>query len=44
MKYKIGGQKSWLVFITERPEILGAKEVESTDVYHTLLRHLKENA
>jgi predicted AlkP superfamily pyrophosphatase or phosphodiesterase len=34
-------KKDWPVFITERPELLGAKEVESTDVYHTLLRHLK---
>jgi predicted AlkP superfamily pyrophosphatase or phosphodiesterase len=29
----------WPVFITSQPEILGAEEIESTDVYHTLLRH-----
>ena len=34
-------KKDWPVFITERPELLGAKEIESTDVYHALLRHLK---
>jgi predicted AlkP superfamily pyrophosphatase or phosphodiesterase len=33
-------KKDWPVFITERPELLGAKEMESTDVYHALLRHL----
>jgi predicted AlkP superfamily pyrophosphatase or phosphodiesterase len=32
-------KKDWPVFITEKPELLGAKEIESTDVYHTLLRH-----
>jgi len=32
-------KKDWPVFITERPELLGAKEIESTDVYHILLRH-----
>ena len=26
-------KKDWPVFITERPEFLGAKEIESTDVY-----------
>ncbi|MGA3283523.1 MAG: nucleotide pyrophosphatase/phosphodiesterase family protein [Verrucomicrobiota bacterium] len=34
-------KKDWPVFITERPELLGAKEIESTDVFHALLRHLK---
>ena len=34
-------KKDWPVFITERPELLGAQEIESTDVYHALLRHLK---
>jgi predicted AlkP superfamily pyrophosphatase or phosphodiesterase len=29
----------WPVFITEKKEFLGAKEMASTDVYHTLLRH-----
>jgi predicted AlkP superfamily pyrophosphatase or phosphodiesterase len=31
-------KKDWPVFITERPELLGAKEIESTDVYQILLR------
>ncbi len=30
----------WPVFITDRPELLGAKEIESTDVYHALLRQV----
>ena len=34
-------KKDWPVFITERPELLSAKEIESTDVYHALLRHFK---
>jgi hypothetical protein len=34
-------KKDWPVFITERAELLGAKKIESTDVYHALLRHLK---
>jgi len=32
-------KKDWPVFITEQKDLLGAKEVESTDVYHALLRH-----
>jgi len=32
--------KDWPVFITERPELLGAKQIESTDVYHALLRQV----
>jgi predicted AlkP superfamily pyrophosphatase or phosphodiesterase len=32
-------KKDWPVFITSQPEILGAKEIESMDVYHALLRH-----
>ena len=32
-------KKDWPVFITERPELSTAKEMESTDVYHALLRH-----
>lgn len=32
-------KKDWPVFITERKELLGAGEMESTDVYHALLRH-----
>ena len=34
-------KKDWPLFISERPELLGAKEIASTDVYHALLRHLK---
>ncbi len=33
-------KKDWPVFITERPELLGAKEIESTDVYHALMRQV----
>jgi predicted AlkP superfamily pyrophosphatase or phosphodiesterase len=33
-------KKDWPVFITERPELLGAKQIESTDVYHALLRQV----
>jgi predicted AlkP superfamily pyrophosphatase or phosphodiesterase len=33
-------KKDWPLFITDRPELLGAKEIESTDVYHALLRHV----
>jgi predicted AlkP superfamily pyrophosphatase or phosphodiesterase len=32
-------KKDWPVFITSQPEILGAKEIESTDVFQILLRH-----
>jgi predicted AlkP superfamily pyrophosphatase or phosphodiesterase len=32
-------KKDWPVFITSQPEILGAKEIESTEVYQILLRH-----
>ncbi|MGA2028930.1 MAG: nucleotide pyrophosphatase/phosphodiesterase family protein [Verrucomicrobiota bacterium] len=32
-------KKNWPVFITSQPEILGAKEIESTDVFQILLRH-----
>jgi len=32
-------KRDWPVFITERPELLGAKQIESTDVYHILRRH-----
>lgn len=31
--------KDWPVFITEKPALLNIKEMESTDVYHALLRH-----
>ncbi len=33
-------KKDWPVFITQRAELLGAKEIESTDVYHALLRQV----
>ena len=32
-------KRDWPVFITERPELLGAKQMESTDVFHVLRRH-----
>ena len=32
-------KKDWPVFITSQPEFLGAKEIESTDVFQILLRH-----
>jgi predicted AlkP superfamily pyrophosphatase or phosphodiesterase len=31
--------QDWPVFITERPELLGAKKTESTDVFQKLLNH-----
>jgi predicted AlkP superfamily pyrophosphatase or phosphodiesterase len=34
-------KKDWPVFITSQPELLGAKEIESTDVFQILLRHFK---
>jgi predicted AlkP superfamily pyrophosphatase or phosphodiesterase len=33
-------KKDWPVFITAQPEILGAKEIDSTEVYQILLRQL----
>jgi predicted AlkP superfamily pyrophosphatase or phosphodiesterase len=33
-------KKDWPVFITSQPEILGAKEMESTDVFQILLRQI----
>jgi predicted AlkP superfamily pyrophosphatase or phosphodiesterase len=33
-------KKDWPVFITSQPEILGAKEIESTDVFEILLRQI----
>jgi hypothetical protein len=32
-------KKDWPVFVTQQKELSGAKEMESTDVYHALLRH-----
>jgi predicted AlkP superfamily pyrophosphatase or phosphodiesterase len=32
-------KKDWPVFITSQPEILGATQIESTDVFQILLRH-----
>jgi len=34
-------KRDWPVFITERPELLGAKEIESTDVFQILGQHLE---
>jgi len=33
-------KKDWPVFITDRPELLGAKEIESTDVFQILQNHI----
>ncbi|MEI9962119.1 MAG: hypothetical protein WDM76_13605 [Limisphaerales bacterium] len=33
-------KKDWPVFITSQPEILSVKQIESTDVYHALLRQV----
>jgi predicted AlkP superfamily pyrophosphatase or phosphodiesterase len=33
-------KKDWPVFITSQPEILGAKEIESTEVFQILLRQI----
>jgi predicted AlkP superfamily pyrophosphatase or phosphodiesterase len=33
-------KKDWPVFITERTELLDVKQIESTDVYHALLRQI----
>ena len=33
-------KKDWPIFITGRPELLGTREIESTDVYHALLRQI----
>jgi predicted AlkP superfamily pyrophosphatase or phosphodiesterase len=32
-------KKDWPVLITSQPELSGAQTIDSTDVYHTLLRH-----
>ena len=32
-------KKDWPVLITSQPELSGAQTIESTDVYHTLVRH-----
>jgi predicted AlkP superfamily pyrophosphatase or phosphodiesterase len=34
--------QDWPVFITSQPEILGAKEIESTDIFQILLRYFLE--
>jgi len=36
---RLADKKGWPVIITERPEILSAKEIQSTDVFQILLRH-----
>ncbi|MEJ0088704.1 MAG: nucleotide pyrophosphatase/phosphodiesterase family protein [Limisphaerales bacterium] len=35
-------KKDWPVFITSQSELLGTKEIESTNVYHALLRQILE--
>jgi len=32
-------KRDWPVFIAERPEFLGAKQIESTEVFQILRRH-----
>jgi predicted AlkP superfamily pyrophosphatase or phosphodiesterase len=32
--------KDWPVFITQRAELLDVQQIESTDVYHALMRHV----
>lgn len=32
--------QDWPVFITEQSELRGAKQIESTDVFQILLRHI----
>jgi predicted AlkP superfamily pyrophosphatase or phosphodiesterase len=34
-------KKNWPVFITSQPEFLGTEQIESTDVFQILMRHLK---
>jgi hypothetical protein len=34
-------KKDWPVFITERAKLLGAKQIESTDVFQILLEHFE---
>jgi predicted AlkP superfamily pyrophosphatase or phosphodiesterase len=34
-------QKDWPVIVCEKREFLGARVMESTDIYHVLLRHLR---
>ena len=36
-------KKDWPVFITSQPEFLGAKQIESTDVYQILQGHLRSS-
>jgi hypothetical protein len=33
-------KQDWPVFITSQPDFLGAKEIESTDVFQLLLKHI----
>ncbi len=32
-------KKDWPIIIAEKPEMLGAKQIESTDVFNVLLKH-----
>jgi hypothetical protein len=32
-------KRDWPIIITEKPQLLGAKQIESTDVFQILLRH-----
>jgi predicted AlkP superfamily pyrophosphatase or phosphodiesterase len=34
-------QRDWPVIVSEKPEFLGGQQMESTDVFHVLLRHFQ---
>jgi predicted AlkP superfamily pyrophosphatase or phosphodiesterase len=34
-------KKDWPLIVTEKPEFLGAQEIQSTEVFHVLLRHFQ---
>jgi predicted AlkP superfamily pyrophosphatase or phosphodiesterase len=36
-------KKNWPVFITSQPEFLGTEQIESTDVFQILMRHLRDD-
>ena len=38
---RAGDKKDWPVIVAEKPELLGAREIQSTDVFHVLLRHFR---
>jgi hypothetical protein len=34
-------KKDWPVIVVEKPDLLDAQEIESTEVFHVLMRHFK---